>query len=59
MRRSFNTQARNKATMENTLGKGVTQRTKEEWQEQNAEALTACNELTRRHGLFSDSHRVF
>ncbi|ENM3869073.1 type II toxin-antitoxin system CcdA family antitoxin, partial [Vibrio cholerae] len=23
------------------------------------EAIEACNELTERHGLFSDSYRVF
>ncbi|EIC2299337.1 type II toxin-antitoxin system CcdA family antitoxin, partial [Vibrio cholerae] len=27
--------------------------------EQNAEAIEACNELTEKHGLFSDSYRVF
>ncbi|HGS4617476.1 type II toxin-antitoxin system CcdA family antitoxin, partial [Vibrio cholerae] len=26
---------------------------------QNAEAIEACNELTEKHGLFSDSYRVF
>ncbi|HCG5569786.1 TPA: type II toxin-antitoxin system CcdA family antitoxin, partial [Vibrio parahaemolyticus] len=26
---------------------------------QNAEAISACNELTENHGLFSDSYRVF
>ncbi|EJL8331940.1 type II toxin-antitoxin system CcdA family antitoxin, partial [Vibrio cholerae] len=25
----------------------------------NAEAIEACNELTEKHGLFSDSYRVF
>ncbi|EMC2480030.1 type II toxin-antitoxin system CcdA family antitoxin, partial [Vibrio cholerae] len=24
-----------------------------------AEAIEACNELTEKHGLFSDSYRVF
>ncbi|MBE4112239.1 type II toxin-antitoxin system CcdA family antitoxin, partial [Vibrio parahaemolyticus] len=32
---------------------------KAEWLEQNAEAISACNELTENHGLFSDSYRVF
>ncbi|MDV5037148.1 type II toxin-antitoxin system CcdA family antitoxin [Vibrio diabolicus] len=47
------------ATMEKALEKEVSQRLKAEWQEQNAEAINACNELTEKHGLFSDSYRVF
>ncbi|MYM58610.1 plasmid maintenance protein CcdB [Vibrio sp. OCN044] len=47
------------ATMEKTLEKEVSQRLKAEWQEQNAEAINACNELTEKHGLFSDSYRIF
>lgn len=47
------------ATMEKALEKEVTQRLKAEWLEQNADAISACNELTETHGLFSDSYRVF
>lgn len=47
------------ATMEKALEKEVNQHLKAEWLEQNAEAIDACNELTEKHGLFSDSHRVF
>ncbi|CAM3685804.1 type II toxin-antitoxin system CcdA family antitoxin [Vibrio aquimaris] len=47
------------ATMEKALEKEVRKRLKAEWQEQNAEAINACNELTEKHGLFSDSYRVF
>ncbi|GAD88973.1 hypothetical protein VHA01S_013_00100 [Vibrio halioticoli NBRC 102217] len=47
------------ATMEKALEKEVSQRLKAEWQEQNSEAINACNELTEKHGLFSDSYRVF
>ena len=47
------------ATMEKALEKEVNQRLKAEWLEQNAEAIDACNELTEKHSLFSDSHRVF
>jgi antitoxin CcdA len=47
------------ATMEKALEQEVRQRLKAEWLEQNAEAIDACNELTEKHGLFSDSHRVF
>ncbi|PAR92148.1 type II toxin-antitoxin system CcdA family antitoxin [Vibrio cholerae] len=47
------------ATMEKALEKEVSSRLKAEWLEQNAEAIKACNELTEKHGLFSDSYRVF
>jgi len=47
------------ATMEKALELEVSQRLKAEWLEQNADAITACNELTEKHGLFSDSFRVF
>ncbi|EIU7585904.1 plasmid maintenance protein CcdB, partial [Vibrio cholerae] len=47
------------ATMEKALEKEVSSRLKAEWLEQNAEAIEACNELTEKHGLFSDSYRVF
>ncbi|WP_194436088.1 type II toxin-antitoxin system CcdA family antitoxin [Vibrio fluminensis] len=47
------------ATMEKALEKEVKQQLKAEWLEQNAEAIEACNDLTAKHGLFSDSYRVF
>ncbi|EGR2241044.1 plasmid maintenance protein CcdB [Vibrio cholerae] len=47
------------ATMEKALEKEVSSRLKTEWLEQNAEAIEACNELTEKHDLFSDSYRVF
>lgn len=47
------------ATMEKALEKEVSKRLKDEWLEQNAEAIEACNELTDQHGLFSDSYRTF
>ncbi|MFA0520811.1 type II toxin-antitoxin system CcdA family antitoxin, partial [Vibrio sp. 10N.222.55.E8] len=47
------------ATMEKALEKEVKQRRKTEWLELNADAISACNELTENHGLFSDSYRVF
>ncbi|ENM5799920.1 type II toxin-antitoxin system CcdA family antitoxin [Vibrio mimicus] len=47
------------ATMEKALEKEVSSRLKAEWLEQNTEAIEACNELTEKHGLFSDSYRVF
>jgi len=47
------------ATMEKALEREVSQRLKNEWLEQNSQAIEACNELTEKHGLFSDSFRVF
>lgn len=47
------------ATMEKALEKEVTSRLKAEWLKTNAEALEACNELTEKHGHFSDPYRVF
>ncbi|EOA9033138.1 type II toxin-antitoxin system CcdA family antitoxin [Vibrio harveyi] len=47
------------ATMEKALEKEVKQQLKVEWLEQNTEAIEACNDLTTKHGLFSDSYRVF
>ncbi|HBC3478337.1 TPA: type II toxin-antitoxin system CcdA family antitoxin [Vibrio cholerae] len=47
------------ATMEKALEKEVSSRLQAEWLEKNAEAIEACNELTEKHGLFSDSYRVF
>lgn len=47
------------ATMEKALELEVSQRLRAEWLEQNADAIAACNELTEKHGLFSDSFRVF
>ncbi len=47
------------ATMEKALTKEVNERRKAEWLEQNATAIEACNGFTEKHGLFSDSFRVF
>ncbi|UAA39277.1 type II toxin-antitoxin system CcdA family antitoxin [Paraneptunicella aestuarii] len=47
------------ATMEEALEKQVAKCLRDEWLKQNAESLDACNALTEKHGLFSDSYRVF
>ncbi|MBM7074589.1 type II toxin-antitoxin system CcdA family antitoxin [Shewanella sp. 202IG2-18] len=47
------------ATMEKALIQEVSKRLKNEWLEQNSEAIDACNTFTETHGMFSDSHRVF
>ncbi len=47
------------ATMEKALSQEVSKLKRQEWLEQNSEAIDACNELTEKHGLFSDSYRVF
>ncbi|MGF1765332.1 type II toxin-antitoxin system CcdA family antitoxin [Aliivibrio kagoshimensis] len=46
------------ATMEKALLQEVNKLKREEWLEQNAEAIDACNEMTEKHGLFSDAYRV-
>ena len=38
------------ATMEKALAQEVHERKKAEWLKQNVEAISACNELTERHG---------
>ncbi len=47
------------ATMEKALAQEVAVRLQAEWLAQNAESIQAYNELTEKHGLFSDQHRVF
>lgn len=47
------------ATMEKALSQEVSKLKRQEWLEQNSEAINTCNELTEKHGLFSDSYRVF
>lgn len=47
------------ATLENALEQEIRRHLQAEWLQQNAEAIDACNELTKKHGLFSDSFRVF
>ncbi|MGN2755619.1 type II toxin-antitoxin system CcdA family antitoxin [Aliivibrio fischeri] len=46
------------ATMEKALSQEVSKLKRQEWLEQNS-TIDACNELTEKHGLFSDSYRVF
>ncbi|MCG3767817.1 plasmid maintenance protein CcdB [Vibrio cincinnatiensis] len=47
------------ATMEQALVQEVSRRKQAEWIELNKDAINACNNLTEKHGLFSDSFRVF
>ena len=47
------------ATMEKALQREVNAKLREEWIEENCEAVEACNKLTEEHGLFSDSYRKF
>ncbi len=47
------------ATMEKALQQEVNARLREEWAEQNKDAVEACNKLTEEFGLFSDSYRKF
>ena len=47
------------ATMEKALEREVRKKLREEWADNNSEALEACNKLTEKFGLFSDSYRKF
>lgn len=47
------------ATMEKALEREVSKKLREEWVDNNSEALDACNKLTEKFGLFSDSYRKF
>jgi antitoxin CcdA len=47
------------ATMEKALEREVSKKLREEWADNNSEALDACNKLTEKFGLFSDSYRKF
>ncbi|GAA0673214.1 hypothetical protein GCM10009426_26740 [Rheinheimera tangshanensis] len=45
------------ATLEKALEQEISRHLQAEWLQKNAEAIAACNELTEKHGLFSDSFR--
>ena len=45
--------------MEKALAVEVSKLKKQEWLEQNKEAIDVCNELAKTNGLFSDAHRIF
>ncbi len=47
------------ATMEKALEREVSAKLRDEWIQQNADAVESCNKLTEEHGLFSDSYRTF
>ena len=47
------------ATMEKALEQEVSKKLREEWVENNTDAVDACNKLTEEFGLFSDSYRQF
>ncbi|MBV1789631.1 type II toxin-antitoxin system CcdA family antitoxin [Marinobacterium sp. D7] len=46
------------ATLEQALAEKVRQEKRNQWLENNRNAIEACNELTEQNGLFSDKHRV-
>lgn len=47
------------ATLEQALAKQVRDAERENWLNENKEAIQALNELTEKNGLFSDSFRTF
>ncbi|MGQ8365833.1 type II toxin-antitoxin system CcdA family antitoxin [Glaciecola sp. 1036] len=47
------------ATLERALVHQLRQTERENWKNENRDAIEALNELTEKHGLFSDSFREF
>lgn len=47
------------ATLEKALESEVRQSAREQWLNENKQALTNCNSLAQEHGLFADKHREF
>ena len=47
------------ATLESALTEKVRQEKRNQWLQENREAIEACNSYTDKNGLFSDKHRVF
>ncbi len=47
------------ATLEKALIQQLRQTESERWKNENRKAIEALNELTDKHGLFSDSFRTF
>jgi antitoxin CcdA len=47
------------ATLERALAQKLRETERENWKNENREAIEALNELTDKHGLFSDSFREF
>jgi antitoxin CcdA len=47
------------ATLEQALTLKVRKAQREQWLEDNQQAIDTCNDLTEKNGLFADKHRVF
>lgn len=47
------------ATLEEALQEKVREKRRNQWLEENKEAIKACNKLAEKNGLFSDKYRVF
>ncbi len=47
------------ATLEQALIEKVRIERRKQWLEKNQDAITACNELAEKNGLFAEKHRVF
>lgn len=47
------------ATLEWALTEKIRQEKRNQWLQDNREAIAACNELAEQNGLFADKHRVF
>lgn len=47
------------ATLEWALTEKIRQEKRNQWRQQNQEAIETCNKLAQQNGLFSDKYRVF
>lgn len=47
------------ATLEWALTEKIRQEKRNQWLQENREAIESCNELSAKNGLFADKHRVF
>ncbi|MBL4828395.1 MAG: type II toxin-antitoxin system CcdA family antitoxin [Aliivibrio sp.] len=47
-----------KQVIKKTLIQEVSKLKREEWLTHNSKAISACNKLIEKHGLFSDSYRI-
>lgn len=47
------------ATLEQALIEKVRDERRRQWQEDNQQAIDACNKLAEKNGLFADKHKIF
>ena len=47
------------ATLEQALIEKVREKRRQQWLEENRQAIDTCNKLAEKNGLFADKHRAF